>query len=89
MSVSQPKVPVTPLTSGPVDPSSINWTKLGFSFMPTRCYVRRVWRDGQWGEAELLTGEYIPMHIANTGIHYGQSVSVFGNYSLALILNEN
>ncbi|KAI9595673.1 branched-chain amino acid aminotransferase [Syncephalis fuscata] len=73
MASNQPIVPKAPATSGPVDPASINWESLGFSFMQTRCYVRRVWRDGKWGEAELLTGEYIPMHLCNTGIHYGQS----------------
>jgi branched-chain amino acid aminotransferase len=65
--------PVMPPQTKPVDPKSLNWQSLGFSYLQTRCFVRRVWRDGKWGQPELLSGEYIPMHISSSGIHYSQS----------------
>ena len=33
-----------------------------------RCY----WKNGQWGELEVSSSEYVSLHIAATCLHYGQ-----------------
>ncbi|RKP14184.1 branched chain amino acid aminotransferase [Piptocephalis cylindrospora] len=57
------------------DPKSIDWANLGFSYVQTKSFVRHVWRADQgWSEAELVQGtSYIPMHVATSGLHYGQN----------------
>ena len=30
------------------------WAELGFEFRPTNSHVRMTWRDGKWGEPELV-----------------------------------
>ena len=51
---------------------NIDWGKLPFGYMPTDYNVRCYYRDGQWGELETTSSEYIPIHMAATGLHYGQ-----------------
>jgi branched-chain amino acid aminotransferase len=34
--------------------------------------VRCIFKDGKWGELEVSSSEYIDIHIAATGLHYGQ-----------------
>lgn len=51
---------------------TINWSDLSFSYMPTDYNVRCYWRNGEWGELEVSSSEYIPMHMAATCLHYGQ-----------------
>lgn len=50
----------------------IDWTSIGFSYMPTDYNVRCTYKDGKWGEIEVSDSEYIPMHIAASCLHYGQ-----------------
>lgn len=51
---------------------SINWSDLSFSYMPTDYNVRCYFRNGEWGELEVSSSEYIPIHMAATCLHYGQ-----------------
>lgn len=51
---------------------TINWSDLSFSYMPTDYNIRCYWRNGEWGELEVSSSEYIPMHMAATCLHYGQ-----------------
>ena len=51
---------------------NIDWENLTFGYMPTDYNVRCYYRDGKWGELETTSDEYIPIHIAATGLHYGQ-----------------
>lgn len=51
---------------------SIDWSNLSFSYMPTDYNVRCYFRNGKWGELEVSSSEYIPMHMAATCLHYGQ-----------------
>ncbi len=51
---------------------SIDWSNLSFSYMPTDYNVRCYFRHGKWGELEVSSSEYIPMHMAATCLHYGQ-----------------
>ncbi len=51
---------------------NIDWGNLPFGYMPTDYNVRCYFRDGKWGELETTSEEYIPVHMAATGLHYGQ-----------------
>ncbi len=52
--------------------ADINWSALGFGYVPTDYNVRCYYRNGQWGEIEVSSSETIEMHIAATALHYGQ-----------------
>lgn len=51
---------------------NIDWANLTFDYRKTDFNVRCYYRDGRWGEVEVTSDEYIPMHIAATCLHYGQ-----------------
>ena len=51
---------------------NIDWQNLAFGYMPTDYNVRCYYREGKWGELETTSDEYIPLHMAATGLHYGQ-----------------
>lgn len=51
---------------------NIDWKNLGFAYLETNCHIRYVWKDGQWGEGELVESPYMSIHIAATALHYGQ-----------------
>jgi branched-chain amino acid aminotransferase len=50
----------------------IDWTKLPFGYLKTDCNIRYRYKNGKWGKPEVSTSEYIDIHIAATGLHYGQ-----------------
>jgi len=51
---------------------NIDWNNLSFGFMPTDYNARCYYKNGNWGELEITSSEYIPMHMAATSLHYGQ-----------------
>jgi branched-chain amino acid aminotransferase len=51
---------------------NIDWGNLPFGYMPTDYNVRCYNREGQWGELETSSSEYISIHMAATSLHYGQ-----------------
>jgi len=53
---------------------SIDWSKLSFSYTPTKCHIRYIWRDGKWDSGELVESPYVNLHIAATALHYGQAL---------------
>ncbi|MGB4567440.1 MAG: branched-chain amino acid aminotransferase [Dysgonamonadaceae bacterium] len=53
---------------------TIDWSNLSFGYMKTDYNVRSYYRDGNWGEPQLETSEYINLHMAATCLHYGQEV---------------
>lgn len=50
----------------------IEWSELGFGYMPTDFNVRCHYKDGKWGDLEKHDTEYINIHMAATCLHYGQ-----------------
>jgi len=50
----------------------LDWANLPFGYMKTNYNVRCFYRDGKWGAVEISSSEYISVHIAATGLHYGQ-----------------
>jgi branched-chain amino acid aminotransferase len=50
----------------------LDWQNLPFGYIKTDFNVRCIYKDGKWGKLEVSTSEYIDIHIAATGLHYGQ-----------------
>ncbi len=50
----------------------IDWKNLPFGYFKTDYNVRTYNRNGQWGELEISSSEYINIHMAATALHYGQ-----------------
>ena len=51
---------------------NIDWKNLPFSYFKTDSNIRSVYKDGKWGPLEISSSEFINVHIASTGLHYGQ-----------------
>jgi branched-chain amino acid aminotransferase len=51
---------------------NFNWGSLPFGYIKTDYNVRAVYKDGKWGKLDVSSSEYIDIHIAATGLHYGQ-----------------
>jgi len=50
----------------------IDWGSLPFGYFKTEYNVRCYNRNGEWGEIEVSSSEYINIHMAATCLHYGQ-----------------
>lgn len=51
---------------------NIEWGTLPFGYFKTDYNVRCYNRNGEWGQVEISSSEYINVHMACTGLHYGQ-----------------
>jgi branched-chain amino acid aminotransferase len=51
---------------------TLDWKSLPFGYIKTDYNVRCYNRNGVWGELEISSSEYINLHMAATGLHYGQ-----------------
>jgi branched-chain amino acid aminotransferase len=52
--------------------NTLDWKNLPFGYIKTDYNVRCHYRDGKWGDLEVSSSEFIDIHIAATGLHYGQ-----------------
>lgn len=52
--------------------NEIDWSSLGFGYIPTDYNVRCYYRNGKWGAIEVSSSESINIHMAATCLHYGQ-----------------
>ncbi|MEM4247882.1 MAG: branched-chain amino acid aminotransferase [Candidatus Nanoarchaeia archaeon] len=82
---------------------NIDWSSLGFEYMPVDRHIRYTWEDGKWNSGKLLKKHEITMPIAATCLHYGQecfeglkafkwkdgSINVFRPYENAKRLNRS
>lgn len=50
----------------------IEWGSLPFGYQKTNFNLRSYYREGEWGNLETTNSEYISIHMAATGLHYGQ-----------------
>lgn len=50
----------------------LNWKCLPFGYMKTDYNIRCKYKEGKWSDPEVSSSEYIDVHIAATGLHYGQ-----------------
>jgi branched-chain amino acid aminotransferase len=51
---------------------SLDWKNLSFGYIKTDYNIRCTYNKGKWGDLEVSTSEFIDVHIAATGLHYGQ-----------------
>ncbi|HAN77590.1 MAG TPA: branched chain amino acid aminotransferase [Bacteroidales bacterium] len=51
---------------------NIDWKNLPFGYLKTDYNVRCYYRNGKWGELEISSSEMLNIHMAATGLHYGQ-----------------
>lgn len=51
----------------------VPWEDLGFQFRDVKSHLKLVYKDGAWGEPELVEGNQMQLHIGATALHYGQS----------------
>jgi branched-chain amino acid aminotransferase len=51
---------------------NFDWANLPFGYIKTDYNVRCICKDGKWGKLEVSDSEYLNVHIAATGLHYGQ-----------------
>lgn len=51
---------------------NLDWKNLGFGYMDTDYNVRCYYRNGKWGELEVSSSNQINVHMAASGLHYGQ-----------------
>lgn len=51
---------------------NFKWESLPFGYTKTDYNIRCVFKNGKWGQLEISSSEYIDIHIAATGLHYGQ-----------------
>jgi len=51
----------------------IDWKSLSFGLTPTNGYVKYTWKNGAWGEAEIVKEPYVQLHVASVALNYGQS----------------
>ncbi len=52
--------------------NTIDWGHLPFGYQKTDYNVRCYFRDGNWGKLEISSSEFVNIHMAATGLHYGQ-----------------
>ena len=50
----------------------LDWSNLSFGYIKTDYNIRIYNRNGQWGETEVSSSEYLNIHMAATALHYGQ-----------------
>lgn len=51
---------------------NLDWKNMPFGYFKTDYNIRCIFKNGKWGNLEVSTSEYIDIHIAATGLHYGQ-----------------
>jgi len=51
---------------------NFDWKSLPFGYIKTDYNIRCFYKNGKWGEFEVSSSEFIDIHIAATGLHYGQ-----------------
>ncbi|MGM0531915.1 MAG: branched-chain amino acid aminotransferase [Bacteroidota bacterium] len=52
--------------------SNIDWKNLPFDYYKTDYNIRCYFSEGEWGELEVSSSEYLNIHMAATALHYGQ-----------------
>jgi branched-chain amino acid aminotransferase len=53
--------------------TKINWDNIGFGYIQTDYHIRYQWKNGVWDKGTLEKDPYMKVHVAATGLHYGQS----------------
>jgi branched-chain amino acid aminotransferase len=51
---------------------NIDWKSLVFGYVKTDYNIRCYYKNGSWGQLEVSSSEMVSIHMAATGLHYGQ-----------------
>lgn len=54
--------------------AELDFANLAFVYWKTDANLRYTWREGKWDDGVESDSETVPMHIAATGLHYGQAL---------------
>ncbi|CAE7735984.1 ilvE [Symbiodinium sp. CCMP2592] len=55
--------------------ADLDWSKLVFgSRVDSHCFMKHVWKDGEWDKGELVQEPYVKMHVMANVFHYGQAI---------------
>lgn len=54
--------------------ADIDWKNIPFGYIPTDFNVRCKYADGKWGEITVSDSPFVDIHMAATGLHYGQEI---------------
>ncbi len=49
-----------------------DWSSLPFGYQKTDYNIRSYFKNGSWSDLEVTESEYLSVHMAATGLHYGQ-----------------
>lgn len=52
--------------------AALDWKNLPFDYLKTDYNIRYYYKNGAWSAGELVSDEYLLMHIAAPTLHYGQ-----------------
>jgi branched-chain amino acid aminotransferase len=52
--------------------ANLNWSDLPFGYVKTDFNIRYYFKDGKWSGGELVSDEFVTMHMAAPCLHYGQ-----------------
>ena len=50
----------------------LDWKNLPFDYVKTDYNIRYYWKGGAWSSGELVSDEFISLHMAAPALHYGQ-----------------
>ena len=50
----------------------LDWKNLSFGYLKTDYNIRSYFRNGAWTTPEMTSDETVNLHMAATGLHYGQ-----------------
>lgn len=53
---------------------NIEWSKLGFEYMPTACHIQFKFSNGKWDSGSLVKDPHISLSVAAECLHYGQAI---------------
>lgn len=54
--------------------ADIDWKNIPFGYIPTDYNVRCNFKNGKWGEIQVTDSPFLNVHMAATGLHYGQEI---------------
>lgn len=52
--------------------ADLKWGELPFDYLRTDCHLEYSYRDGKWGQGNVVEDDKISISIAATSLHYGQ-----------------
>lgn len=53
---------------------NIEWSKLGFEYMPTACHIQFKFSNGKWDSGSLVKDPHVSLSVAAECLHYGQAI---------------